>query len=45
MNTGSPLRIEPGGATRSERGEAREANRRLMSVRRARMPNGHVFED
>jgi hypothetical protein len=41
----SPLRIEPGGATRNERREAREANRRLMSVRRARMPEGHAFED
>jgi hypothetical protein len=42
---GSPLRIEPGGATRSERREAREANMRLMKVRRARMPDGHAFED
>ena len=42
---GSPLRIEPGGTTPRERRAAREANRQLMKVRRARMPDGHAFED
>jgi hypothetical protein len=34
----SPLRIEPGGATRDERREAGAANRRMMTVQRRRQP-------
>jgi hypothetical protein len=41
---GSSLRIEPCGDVAARRA-AREANRRLMKVLRARMPDGHAFED